>query len=299
MDFKVTYPAPSLTKAAVSAKGIRDAAKFVIPRMTTGLGTASIYDQIAYDLPKSKEDWKDVGSHKARWLNFLFNTGLGATGHHFMRQGGGQGAMGAGLITGAPIKDLALTAQGTMKKYEDLMKAQKAGITDQSSALVDQQASMSGRNKMIGAALAAGIPLAAIAALRSRTNKTTIKMPEDKGRVRLTLPTRNPNDVETQVEMPIDAAGLSNKALWGINRDIRRKMTNETKERTRHHRATKKDPETDTMIPFPEYQEKYGSYKGPEELRARVEELVKFAGVFSNIHQSIAGKLRSVHLRDS
>lgn len=65
-----------------------------------------------------------------------------------------------------------------------------------------------------------------------------------KGRVKITLPTKQPGDTETQVDIPFDDLNLS-KALRGrLSRDTKRRLHSETKQRTRHRRP--KDPKKPT-----------------------------------------------------
>lgn len=239
----------SLTKAsAINPRLLRG-----LGNLATGLGTATLYDQIAYDVPKSVGDLD-----KGRVLNFLFNSALGSAGGHMLRTPATANA-GIGLIAAAPVKDLALKGMGTLKKYEDSLET-------------------GGKARKL--MLATGLPLAALATyglLRGGKNKTTIKFPEDKGRIKLTLPTRDPSDVETQVDLPLSHANLSNAARWGINRDIRRKLTAETKERTQSRKPKKKDPETNNMIDLDEYREKYATVVVPASCVERLTGLVKFA----------------------
>lgn len=51
------------------------------------------------------------------------------------------------------------------------------------------------------------------------------------GKVQLRLPTKDPNDIETMVEMPIDKVNLSPNQIMSISRDLRRKLRQESKER--------------------------------------------------------------------
>jgi len=72
----------------------------------------------------------------------------------------------------------------------------------------------------------------------------------DAGRIKITLPTRNPGDAETIVDLPIDNFSLSKKILNAkilndLGRDTRRRLRSGNKERIRHRKTT---PETKDAI---------------------------------------------------
>ncbi len=52
------------------------------------------------------------------------------------------------------------------------------------------------------------------------------------GTLRVTLPTRRPNDQETQVEIPLEQIGLSNALMSKIKRDTKRRLRTESDART-------------------------------------------------------------------
>lgn len=52
------------------------------------------------------------------------------------------------------------------------------------------------------------------------------------GTLKVTLPTKSPNDHETQVEMPLEQIGLSNAILGKIRRDTKRRLRTESDART-------------------------------------------------------------------
>lgn len=87
---------------------------------------------------------------------------------------------------------------------------------------------------------AGGLGLGALALLAYRAkldDKRKKEMIEEqgKGRVRITLPTKNPDDNETQVELPIDEMQFSNALNDRLRRDTKRRLNAETLRRTRHH----------------------------------------------------------------
>jgi hypothetical protein len=54
------------------------------------------------------------------------------------------------------------------------------------------------------------------------------------GRIRVALPTSDPNDRETELDMPMDNLEVSNTQLSKLQRDLRRRIRREGKERTLH-----------------------------------------------------------------
>ena len=69
-------------------------------------------------------------------------------------------------------------------------------------------------------------------ARKARKQMEKPKDVRDPGRVRITLPTRDPHDAETQIELPLDHAKLTQTAITQLRRDIRRKLRDEGEERT-------------------------------------------------------------------
>jgi hypothetical protein len=226
----------SLHKAA-SAKMTGSAiAKLLATRGGAGLAGATIFDQMAYDVPTSTEDLT-----KARVLNFLVNTGLVAGGTHMLSKGQ---AGGAGLIGMAPAKDLALAAIHPVHAAGDYYDKLNAGIPMRRKALAAAG--------IAGAGLGlAGLGLGAAAVNEARKRRELDAAADNSGRVRITLPTRDPGDAETSVELPVHTH-LSDNMLDNLGRDVRRRLRQESKER-----KMKRDPETNKLIPFHAYQEKY------------------------------------------
>ena len=60
---------------------------------------------------------------------------------------------------------------------------------------------------------------------------------DPRGRVRVTLPTRSPEDVETTIELPIEEMQLSKKIKEYLKRDTKRRLRSEGRERTHHRKA--------------------------------------------------------------
>ena len=70
-------------------------------------------------------------------------------------------------------------------------------------------------------------------ARKARKQMEKPKDVRDPGRVRITLPTKDPNDNETQIELPLDHYKLTQTAVTQLRRDLRRRLREEGEERTR------------------------------------------------------------------
>ena len=73
----------------------------------------------------------------------------------------------------------------------------------------------------------------------------------DKGKVRVTLPTKNPGDQETQIEMPFEQIGLSQALHGAITRDTRRRLRSESASRVLHRGGHVVPDEEPVTLPFP------------------------------------------------
>ncbi len=89
---------------------------------------------------------------------------------------------------------------------------------------------------LLGAGLGLGaLGLGAVGVSEARKARKQLEKPKDQrdmGRVRITLPTKDPHDNETVVELPLDHAKLTQTAINQMRRDIRRRLRDEGQERT-------------------------------------------------------------------
>jgi ribosomal protein S18 acetylase RimI-like enzyme len=63
-----------------------------------------------------------------------------------------------------------------------------------------------------------------------------------RGTIKVTLPTRDPNDRETEIQIPMQELSIANYQREKLQRDLRRRVYKETKERTAQRAPAKKKP---------------------------------------------------------
>lgn len=199
---------------------------------TLGAFTAhTTYDQLADPENRTLEStfrpdtW---GDDKKRKLLAAFNMLAGA--------GIGWGAANknapaaiAGFM-GLPLKDVALKGLGLMDNVDLLAKATRSAIARPKEGVP--------KNVLYGMlGLGAGaLGLGAYASLQKARAASAQADAARGGRVKVTLPTKDPNDAETLLDIPIEEMNLSNALKARLSRDTRRKLYEETRKRTKRRR---------------------------------------------------------------
>lgn len=214
------------------------------------LGTTALFDQAANperSLGSTLQPWK---WDKERSLMGGLNAILGGIGGTALANK--QILGGAGAIALAPTKDLALKGIGTLHNVDNAAKESVKNLVKERKAIPSAPPTSSGENwvesipkgAMLGAgALGVGLigTILHTAKQRRKADKEKLDQ-ENSGRVRITLPTKEKGDAETQIELPVGDLNLSQNLRQKLNRDYRRKLVSETKERT-IRRKPKKDQE--------------------------------------------------------
>lgn len=222
----------TLIEKAAAAKGIGAA--------LGGIATPVLFDQAMHpDQPVSQsfQPWK---WEKGRMLNGLLNAVLGATGGHTLGGGDMRGFIPIAL---APTKDLAMKGLGTLHKVDQLADPVSEALR-KNTAAVERPAIP--REVLLGAlGLGAGaLGVAAYGAKRKSDAAQAQAKAQREGRVKVTLPTRNPNDAETILDLPLTDISMSRAMQGRLRRDTKRRLNTETIERTRHRKP--KDPANPT-----------------------------------------------------
>jgi len=265
-------PSIELAKALevpIDHKGFAKAAnwKKLLPAMLGATGTAAGSDYMMHG--GDYEHWSPT-----RVGMGVLNAALGAGGGHQIVKGfkgGGNPSdlvSGASLIALAPTKDMAVASLPVLGKLPGVLDSvqkdlQKAPPVPGESKGIDP--------KMLALLLAGGLGAGALgmAGVKAVNRLSANVGQHNEGKVRLRLPTKDPNDQETEVELPLGAVGISRKLFDTINRDTRRKLRQESKERT-----WKRDPGTKKLLTHSL------PHENPNELEEDEEEdLAKAAGV--------------------
>ena len=173
-----------------------------------------------------------------RMLNMLLNATLGGIGRSYAGQARHATSpeksrelsnMAKTMFLSMPTKDLTITGIGELPKAVSALEGISKGLN------TPPKAGMSNRAKLVlaltGLATAGGAGL-----LMHRRNKATEELAQatreaGRGKVRLTLPTDDPYDVETQVEVPLDQVPITESIQQDIARDTRRRLRGESDSR--------------------------------------------------------------------
>jgi len=237
---------PTLLNAIKPTGSTKSASKASILKQLAGysgggvLGSA-FYDQLqGHDIPTSLDDIS-----KQRALNFLFNAALVGGGSKMLRSGltgagnTTQALAGSATVFSPPFKDLALAATKPVMKLSDTMDSLKDNRTSKFLA---------------GGAL--GLGTLGLGMYGLSKYKDHVK--DEEGNIEIALPTRDPNDTETVVRMPMSQVNMSKSMRDNIERDMRRRLRAGGSERTK-----KRDPQTGDLISKFEYQQKYAASTPP------------------------------------
>lgn len=179
------------------------------------------------------------GDDKMRKLLAVLNLAGGAGAGLMALRGGQTAAYAAPLFLSLPVKDLAMKGIGTLHKADDLAAATQKAL-QQPKAGVPKSVLYG----MLG--LGAGaLGLGAYASLQKARAAREQADAARGGRVKVTLPTKDPNDAETLLDIPIEEMNLSNALKARLSRDTRRKLYEETRKRTKRRRPQNPAAPTD------------------------------------------------------
>ena len=238
---------PMIEKLAMEKEAFSGRAQ-ALHALLGATGTAAFFDQAANPERSLSSTLKPWEWDKERLQMGGLNALLGGLGGRQIGQGlsgpKDPSAMYSGLtaIALAPVKDLALKGVGTLHNVDEAAKkfAETEGGAAGHLSNVPTAAWLGASGLGLG-----GLALLAYNAKRKADFRREELELKGKGRVTITLPTKDPNDNETQVELPIEDFNLSNALRGRLGRDVRRRLHEETKQRTRRVR-TPKNPERPT-----------------------------------------------------
>jgi hypothetical protein len=131
------------------------------------------------------------------------------------------------VAAGIPAKDVAISAIPAIPSLTESIKelAHNSSLTSSISNLTPIQKAL-GAAGLLGGGYLGYKTLNAIREMAEAQRQTA------RGKVRVALPTKDPTDQETTIEMPIDDLAVSRSQFEKLQRDLRRRIRKETKERT-------------------------------------------------------------------
>jgi hypothetical protein len=230
---------PMIEKLAMEKEAMSGGARLALAALT-GLGTGGAVDAVTYGDSGviGKLRGSDSPLDTAAVGDFILNTLVG----------------GAAPYVPSDVGKFALpvVAQGTTIGFANARNAMRANEIAKEQVKATESVADATRHKMSPAAMigAGGLGLGALALLaynakRKADHREKELALQGKGRVRITLPTKDPGDNETEVELPFDDLNLSQALRGRLGRDTRRRLYTETKQRTRRSNKPK-NPEAPT-----------------------------------------------------
>lgn len=217
-----------------------------------GIGNAVFWDMALHPENKIKDTFDPSTYDKKRTLMAALNAGIGALGGGGMTSGlaqlankqlpiaertlgGAKIGAGAGLMIHTPGKDAIMAALNTSDKWGPMMdkyinsKEPGADVTP------------TWKKALLTAGVVGGV--GALGYGGHRIAKSISNAANKAPSVKLRLPTKDPNDVETLIELPMEDIHLSQTMYDRLGRDTRRKLIRESKGREeveRKRRAKRK-----------------------------------------------------------
>lgn len=187
-----------------------------------------------------ERSFKDGLADTSRAHQMKLNTVLGALSG---LAGVGVGIKGAVPIAlGIPAKDLLIKADSKLTQL-DVKKLNES--LDPSAASVAPPSQIPRSALLVAGGLGLGaLGLLAYKLKSEANNRAEMLEAQRQGQIKITLPTKKPGDAETQVSLPFSDLNLSNALRSRLGRDTKRRLHQETKERTR--RRAPADPANPT-----------------------------------------------------
>lgn len=194
-----------------------------------GVPAAAGMDALTYGRDKSFEDYLNTPVTTNRVVQALANTAFGSL---MLKPGLGIPERIA-VAAGIPAKDVAISAipaiPSLTESLKDISENKSTSIADLIKALSPTQKAL---GLGAGAAGLLGGGYLAHKGIKSLRDLASAQQQAGRGKVRVALPTKDPNDQETIIELPIDDLDVSRSQFEKLQRDLRRRIRKETKERT-------------------------------------------------------------------
>ena len=208
-----------------------DPSKGKLKMLLSGLTAAGFMDVYTNGQNKNLSEYIKEPITAERGAQLLANTVFGAAAGHPSRTL----LERVGILSAIPAKDFSIAGIRAMPSLTSSFR-NMADAAQTSAATTAATPTFSNKQKALGlgigtAGLLGGGYLAykAIAALKNIANA---QEKANRGKIRVALPTKEPGDQETIMELPVDDLEVSKAQFTRLQRDMRRRIRKETKERT-------------------------------------------------------------------
>lgn len=206
------------------------------------VGNTVYWDQALHPEVPVLDSFKFTEYDKPRAMMAILNSALGAgsgamihKGVSMLRspkpatalKGSGVALVGTGGIALSGTKDLTQQTIPVPGKIRDTLDKVREQMDKPSEPVMSNAAKL---GLGVGGAAAVGLGAYGLHRLAQAVNRHTDMA--QRARVKVTLPTKDPTDRETVIEVPITDLHMSAKAYRDLGRDTRREIRNELKERT-------------------------------------------------------------------
>lgn len=224
---------PVIKAASVPAGAQEVVKKVPTGRLLTGMGIGGVGNAAFWDWQNTPEADYPFQGHwdKHRAGQFGLNALLGGLG-------GGELVKnnlltGLGSIAMTPAKDALMAGIPVIKQLPD-----KLSELDNELSTLEKSIMYGSGGLGLLAALVGGSR-----ALKHMRDRNRLSAETEQGKIKVTLPTRDPDDHETVLEMPFQELTLPQYQKDRLRRDLRRRIYKETKERTRERKTPRREKE--------------------------------------------------------
>lgn len=199
----------------------------ILAMLGAGTAAAGFMDAQTYGRHKTWDEYKNTPFDTSRVVNGIANMGFGAfagaKGHSLLER--------AGILSAIPAKDVAIAAIPAVPSITESLKQ----ISDRPDApsFID---SLSPSQKALGIGAGAlgllGGGYLGVKAVNALRSMAQAQAQASGGRIHVALPTKDPGDQETTLDMPMADLEVSHTQRGKLQRDLRRRIRKENKERT-------------------------------------------------------------------
>lgn len=240
---QLAHSLEGVTLLEKEAAGKLELAKMLGTALAGGTSTMLLQDNMMHPgEPLGLQALRPGENDKSRNLMNIVNFALGAGGASGARSGfktmaAGKPALGSAkvglglgaMITGPIVKDLAMDGHRAIEGVDRLSKDLPGAVAAAKPDAFKIPDSLVNGGLALGAA---GIGTAALISILKMKERRREAEAARGGRIRVTLPTKNPGDSETTIDMPTEGFDMSAALQGKLKRDTKRRLLLETRQRT-------------------------------------------------------------------